>query len=95
MTNKRKKAPQAAIPTVPAFRIEADGSGKHMRVTVSGIIGIREFSETAVGIATKRELITFVGEQLTVTVFESRAVEISGKVKSISIDAGKRGGRRI
>ena len=80
---------------LPSFRIDADGSGKRLRVCVIGVIGVREFSECEVTVVTKKESLTLVGENLKITVFESRAVEISGQISGISIDVRKRGERRV
>ena len=86
---KNKNAQKCAPIFVPSFRIEADGRGKYMRVLMSGIVGICELSDESIKLLTKRESLKISGRRLSVSIFESNTVEISGEVDSIGKGSAK------
>lgn len=78
----------------PSFHIEADGRGKSICLFISGVMGIKGFSESEVFVSTKRESITVTGELLEISVLEAKRVGITGKISGISFSERKRGGRQ-
>ena len=92
MTGKREKKRSQAkrIGVLPKFHIDADAFGNSMTVTVSGIVGITEFSDGEVRLITSRERITVRGSSINLRIFEGNTVEIRGNVLSI-----ERGGERV
>jgi len=76
---------------IPTYHIEADGRGKNLFLTVSGVTGVKEFSPNDVLVVTKRDEIRVKGELLEISVFESGSIGIGGKVESVSFSDKKRG----
>lgn len=88
MTERTKNYRRNTIRAVlPSFRMEGDGRGNFISVTFSGIRGIKELSDTAVKLSTKRECIELCGNKLLLTVFENKTVEISGCIEKIIFSA--------
>ena len=85
MTRKVKsiQVKEAIKPMLPGFRIEAEGAGKSVSVMISGAIAIESFSDNETEVKTKRENIKIGGKSLKISVFESKNIEISGKIDSI------------
>lgn len=92
MTSKKKKdnINKPAPLFFPTFRIEADGRGKHMRVLVSGIVGISELSDESIRLLTRRESLKISGRRLYVSIFEGNTVEIAGEIECIGRGARNR-----
>ena len=92
MTGKReKKRTQAKrIGILPVFHIDADAFGNGMTVTVSGIVGVTEFSDGEIRLITSRVRLIIKGSSINLRIFEGNTVEISGNVLSI-----ERGGERV
>ena len=91
MTEKDKKGKSHAKGILPTYRIEADGRGRFLAITFVGILTVREFSNTAVSIATKRELISVNGKKLEISVFENKTIEIRGEIDNIRFASQKTG----
>ena len=85
-----KETVDAYLP--PRFHIEADGRGKLVTVTISGVMGVKELSEEEVLINTKSEAITLRGALLSVTVLESNRIRVAGALTSISFSKRKNRG---
>lgn len=96
MTDKRKKRSLCESDRiyVPTYRIEADGRGTKLCVAVIGVIGVREFSPSRINVVTKRESLLISGDDLKMSVFENKTVEICGEVSGITFSSRKRGGSR-
>ena len=76
----------------PSFHIEADGRGKSLTVTLTGVIGIKELSKEEILITTRSEAITLCGELLSVTVLELNRIRVTGALASISFSKRKKRG---
>ena len=76
-------------PVLPSFRVELDGGRGAITLTVSGAVGVKEFSAERVVVACKSDNLDISGEGLKMTVFESKTVEISGKISDISFSRSK------
>lgn len=88
---KELKGVEAVLPT---YHIEADGRGKNLFLTISGIRGVKELSPSEVLVVTKKDEILIRGELLELSVFEYGSIGIGGRVEGISFSEKKRGGRR-
>ncbi len=77
----------------PGFHLEADGRGKGVSVLISGVVGVRELSESEISVVTRSESFTVKGELLSVSVLESNRIRLSGILDSISFAKRKKGGR--
>lgn len=88
---KTKKPLLNTDPTAPLsdFGIELHRVPRGLAVSISGVISVFELSETNIGILTARARINIVGERLSLSVFESRRVELVGRVGDISFKYGK------
>ena len=65
------------------YRIDGEGRGAFMRLTVVGVIGITELDGGTVRLFTEREAMEIKGDRLTVSVFENKALEISGNISDL------------
>ena len=71
------------------FRMEAERGGEGLRIRLSGIVGVNEFSNECVQIKSHSGRVTISGERLSMDVCENNQVEIYGKVLSIGFNYGK------
>ena len=78
----------------PDFNIEADGRRNYLSVRLAGARLIKEFSDREAVLETKGTVIKLCGEELTVTVFETKHIEIKGFVFGMYFEKKKRNGRR-
>ena len=85
MTDKAKKERRKSIlrSVSPTFRIEADGRGSFLSVTFLGILSVKKFTHQSVTLATKRESMEIIGDDMEISVFEDKTVEISGEIAEI------------
>ena len=56
---------------------------------VSGVISVSELTDSTVLLATHSGRVRFVGEELVMSVFSGRTVEILGKIISVEFSYGK------
>ena len=96
MTEKRKIT-MPAIPkkVLPTFRIELEGRLPTASLMLFGARAVLKLSESEIEIETAREFIKIIGKSLNISVFESKCIEISGKITDMSMCAKseRRGGR--
>ena len=71
------------------FHLEADRSPHGLRITVSGIIGIKGFTSEGVLLSSHAGRIFISGEKLRIEIYENKIVEISGKIGEISFGKNK------
>lgn len=64
----------------PQFHMEVDKLGSTIAVSVGLVSSVIDISSKAVILKLKHRKIKVVGEELTVTVYENRIAEISGRV---------------
>ena len=85
-----KEAVSAALP--PRFHMEADGRGRSVTVTLSGVPGVRALSKEEILITTRSETVTLSGVLLSVTVLESSRIRVTGDIASVSFAKRKNRG---
>lgn len=61
-----------------------------MKIEISGIVTVREYSSEKITLVTHGGAVTLSGERLSMSGFVNQAVELFGKVKSIEFGYGKR-----
>ena len=71
------------------FHIEMMRSPRGMSLIISGIISVSELSDVCITLKSHGGRITVIGQRLLINVFESRAVEINGRVEGVSFSYGK------
>lgn len=72
------------------FSIEAVRTGRGISLTVSGIVGISELTDTEVVLKSHRAKLSVTGKKLSLTVFEGRVVEIDGVIQNLEFSYGKK-----
>jgi sporulation protein YqfC len=95
MTEKRKITdPPLKKRILPTFRIELEGRLPSASLTLFGARGVSKLSDTEIEIESAREFIKIIGKSLNISLFESKYIEISGKIDDVQLRAksGKRGG---
>ena len=61
-----------------------------MKVEISGIVTVREYSSERITLVTHGGAVTFSGERLSMSGFVNQSVELVGKVKCIEFGYGKK-----
>lgn len=71
------------------FHLEADKTGRGMSLIFSGIIGIKDFSDSFIYLLSHGGRICVNGSKLFINVYENNTVEIVGRVEGIVFKYGK------
>lgn len=88
MTRKNEKS--NAVPRPPSpFHVEIDRVQGCTAVLVSGVRAIRELTDTTALLRLKGGFLRIKGNNVGVTVYENRTLEIVGGVTSIEIENDK------
>ena len=61
-----------------------------LKVEISGIIAVREYSSERITLVTHGGVVSFSGERLSMSGFVNQSVELLGKVKAIEFGYGKK-----
>ena len=75
---------------ISGYRLEADGKGSYVRLTVSGIQCISGYSSENIVILTKKEKLELSGKSMELKVLEDKNLEICGIIENISINSKRR-----
>ena len=78
-SEERLKNPKAS------FYFELSKRGKISSAVIGGVIGILDFSDKNVFLATHSGRINISGERLNVTIFENKTIQITGKIAEIRL----------
>ena len=84
MLSKIGKKESAAAPK-PTFHIEGDGALRGASFFFSGVVAIGELSCELIELVFKRGRIELVGNNMRLALYESRCVQIKGRVEQILI----------
>lgn len=84
-----KSATNINHPLSSSFRLEAERQGGNLRIYVSGIIGISDYSDEEIMLVSHGSRVNIKGKNIRVTVFESNTVEIIGKIIGVDFVYGK------
>ena len=71
------------------LRLEAERTKRGYSVIACPIVGVEDFSDTEIRLKSHGGKVTVRGKRLALSVLESGAVEIFGKVEEISFGYGK------
>ena len=71
------------------FSFEGNRISRGMRLVLNDVIGIDELSTECVELKSHGGRIKIIGERLGISVYESRAVEIRGKIGGILLNYDK------
>lgn len=77
------------VSSCPTFHVEIDKSTNGMSLSVSGVKRVSEFSDTLVRLRLSTFFLLIVGKDLSITVFESKKVDIIGKISEVKFGYGK------
>ena len=72
-----------------SFHLEADRSSSGLRIVVSGIIGIKDFTSERILLSSHAGRILVSGEKLKLEIYENKIVEISGLIGDICFGKNK------
>ena len=73
----------------PPFHIEAYRSSQGLCITVSGIVGLSEYSDAYIELLSHGGRICFSGKLIRLKLLESGSVEIVGKITEVMFKYGK------
>lgn len=72
-----------------SFHLEAERCRSGMTVTIGGLIGISDFSEERIVLASHSGRIIVNGRRLRINVYEGGSAEVIGRIEEISFKYGK------
>lgn len=72
-----------------SLHFEGERSARGITLTVSGIIGISDFSENGIYMKSRGGRIAVLGRRLVLNVLENKTVEIVGRIEGIEMKYGK------
>lgn len=72
-----------------SFRLEAERQGNNLKMYISGIIGISDYTEEEIMLVSHGGRLNIKGKNIRLTVFESNTVEIIGKITGVEFLYGK------
>lgn len=84
--NGRKDKDEKGSRRPAPYHIEIMKSGKRVTAVVSGVMAVSDFSPAQVALVSHGGKIKFSGEGLSLSVFENKTVEITGRVENISLE---------
>ena len=86
MQKKSEKSKERLKNPTDSFFFELSKRGKFSSAVIGGVIGVLDFSDKSVYLATQFGRIKILGEMLKVAIFENKTIQITGKIKEIGLD---------
>ena len=84
---KNRKNPLKSLLNAGAtFHIEIDKSDSGVRILISGVKRIKELNEKTISIRASGLSLKISGERLSLSLYEDKTVEISGKLEVIEFE---------
>ena len=84
---KKLKSPIRSLMSEGAdFHVEIDKCALGLRATASGVKRISELSETSISLKTKGYTLVVGGKRLSLSIYENKTVEISGKIEVMKFE---------
>ncbi len=84
MTQKISKRKLLGIKDIMGVcRLEGERIGKTLSIVVSGVLSVKDFSDTAAVLLIPSGELKIEGKSLSITVFENRSIMIKGKIGGI------------
>ncbi len=87
MTEKIK--PKSTASPFSSFHLEADRCSAGMRIFVTGIVGIGDYSEEKLEIKSHSGRMWIEGKRLKICIFENNSAEIQGRIENMRFFYGK------
>ena len=85
MQVKSEKSEERLKNPKDSFYFELSKRGKISSAVIGGVIGILDFSDNNVFLATHSGRINISGERLNVAIFENKTIQITGKIAEIRL----------
>ena len=85
MQAKGEKSEERLKNPKDSFYFELSKRGKISSAVIGGVIGILDFSDKNVFLATHSGRINISGERLNVAIFENKTIQITGKIAEIRL----------
>lgn len=85
MTKEKKK------PTLPEWPLIAEirKTSSRAAISVVGVVSVTELSRELISLASHLGRVEVRGEELTLSVFENKTVEVSGKITAVEMGYAK------
>lgn len=85
--NREKRAKTEGRPSglQSGFHIEADRILSTTSVSISNVLSIIDFKDETAILKMRKGKIKIVGEELAISIYENKIVEIKGKVRNIEL----------
>lgn len=83
MIKKNKQERKTLASPLTFFHMEATRTSKGVSLMVSGIIGIKDFTDSYIILVSHAGRITISGNKMLVNVYDGSCVEIIGKIEEI------------
>ena len=89
MQNKRKKSvgegKRVPLTLTGGFHLEADKIARGVSVSVAGVISVLDFTDEVAVLRVREGRVKISGSALEITVYESKTVEIKGRVSGVEL----------
>ncbi len=72
-----------------SFRLEAERQGNYIKMFVSGIIGISDYTCEEITLVSHSGRVNVKGKNMRISIFESNTVELCGKITGVEFVYGK------
>ena len=80
---------ESAVRQLSAFHVEVDKSGEGYRVLVSDVRRVIEVSDFSIKLKCRVGSVFIRGKILSLSVYENKTVEVSGKIEALEFSYGK------
>ena len=89
-TFKKIKSSKETLPSMLSnFHVEIDKSAGGYSVVASGVSRVLELSSELVRLRCRKALVAVRGRNLSLSLYENKTVEISGKIEGLEFDSAK------
>ena len=85
MTEKNKISIPDATRLVSDFHLSMDRAGRGISLILSGASAIRDFSDQCALFRVRGFLVRVKGAQMSITVYENKTVELTGRIEGVEI----------
>lgn len=80
---------EGGISRPPSFGLEASRTIGGISITLSGVIGISDYSESEITLKSHGGKIILRGRRLMLSIYEDKTAEILGRIEEICFNYGK------
>lgn len=85
-TKRERSSPPSPM---SRFNLEANRHVRGMSMLIGGVVGIREYSDETMILATHGGRVGISGRRLSLTIYENNSVEVVGRIEEVTFSYGK------